>query len=274
MASLALNPDASLLPQAPPGRGVGALLALLAHGLLIAALAFSVNWKTRSSDVVMSAELWAAVPQVAAPAEAAPPPAPQPRPAPAPRKVEDPVAPTPRPDPQIAIERAKRDQQRLAAEREAEQRKAEQLKAEKAREDKRQKELAAQREAKAEEERLAKLREANLARIRGLASAAGTSPGTAAVTVAPTAGYAGRIRARIKPNIVLTGDVPGNPVAVIEVRCAPDGSILSRRIITPSGNALWDETVLRAIDRTEILPRDVDGRVPSPMTLVFPRQES
>jgi colicin import membrane protein len=27
--------------------------------------------------------------------------------------------------------------------------------------------------------------------------------------------------------------------------------------------------VLRALDRTEILPRDVDGRVPSPMLLDF-----
>jgi colicin import membrane protein len=31
----------------------------------------------------------------------------------------------------------------------------------------------------------------------------------------------------------------------------------------------WDETVLRAIDRTEVLPRDVDGRVPSTMVIAF-----
>ena len=31
----------------------------------------------------------------------------------------------------------------------------------------------------------------------------------------------------------------------------------------------WDDAVLRAIDKTEVLPRDVDGRVPSSMTIDF-----
>jgi colicin import membrane protein len=31
----------------------------------------------------------------------------------------------------------------------------------------------------------------------------------------------------------------------------------------------WDDAVLRALDKTEVLPRDVDGRVHTPLTLVF-----
>jgi hypothetical protein len=31
--------------------------------------------------------------------------------------------------------------------------------------------------------------------------------------------------------------------------------------------------VLRAIDRTATLPRDIDGRIPPTMILVFPRRE-
>ena len=142
--------------------------------------------------------------------------------------------------------------------------------------------LAEQREAKALEERLAKAREENLKRMLSQAGAAapgsggataGSGGGQAERDAAPSPAYAGRIKARIKPNILLTADVPGNPVAEVEVKCAPDGTIVGRRISKPSGNAAWDETVLRAIDRTGSLPRDIDGRIPATMILVFPRQE-
>ena len=63
--------------------------------------------------------------------------------------------------------------------------------------------------------------------------------------------------------------MPAAISAEVEVRAAPDGTIVGRRLVKPSGNAIWDDAVLRAIDRTEALPRDVDGRVPSPMTLIF-----
>jgi len=61
----------------------------------------------------------------------------------------------------------------------------------------------------------------------------------------------------------------GNPSATVEVRVAPDGTIVGRKLVTSSGVAAWDETVLRAIDKTEVLPRDVDGRVPPTITIAF-----
>jgi colicin import membrane protein len=81
--------------------------------------------------------------------------------------------------------------------------------------------------------------------------------------------YAGRINARIKPNIVFTGTPTGNWVATVEVRCAPDGKILSRKVLMPSGSAAWNEAVLRAIDRTAVLPRNEQGKVPAVIQLVF-----
>ena len=84
-----------------------------------------------------------------------------------------------------------------------------------------------------------------------------------------TSGYAGRIKARIKPNIVLTASLDGNPAATVEVRVAPDGTIVGRKLVTSSGSAAWDDTVLRAIDKTEVLPKDVEGRVPPQMTITF-----
>jgi colicin import membrane protein len=124
---------------------------------------------------------------------------------------------------------------------------------------------------KKDEARQAAIREANL---RRMLKEAGTSDdpaaaGTAARTSGPSSGYAGRIKARVKPNIVLTATIAGNPLAVVEVKVAPDGTIVGRRLVTKSGSAAWDETVLRAVDKTEVLPKDTDGRVPPTILIEF-----
>ena len=292
----ALARDA-LLPRADARLGLGALLALLAHGGLVGALALGLNWRLPQPDVLASAELWAAVPQVAAPA---PTPAPTPPPAPPERRPE-PAPPKPVPpkpveadrDAEIALEKAaKRKKEQQAARETAEREKRAQEKAlllKKAAEDKRladEKIAQRQRQAALEDQRkqaqeaalqdanTAKLREENLKRMLGQAGATGAAnaTGNAARDAAPSAAYAGRIKARIKPNIVLTQEVVGNPIAEVEVRCAPDGSIVGRRIVKTSGNPVWDDTVLRAIDRTAKLPLD-NGQILPTMILVFPRQE-
>ena len=82
----------------------------------------------------------------------------------------------------------------------------------------------------------------------------------------------GRIEARIRPKITTPGEIAGisgNPAAEVEVRCSPDGTILSRKLVKSSGVKAWDDAVLKAIDKTETLPRDVDGRVPSPLVISF-----
>jgi colicin import membrane protein len=83
------------------------------------------------------------------------------------------------------------------------------------------------------------------------------------VDAAPSRGYAGRLVAAIKPNIVFPGERPNTPAAEVEVRATATGTILARRLVRSSGNREWDQAVLRAIDRTERLPTDIDGRVPS-----------
>jgi colicin import membrane protein len=111
----------------------------------------------------------------------------------------------------------------------------------------------------------------NLKRMSGLAGATGgaNAKGSALQSSGPSASYAGRIRARIKPNIVFTDEIVGNPLADVEVRLAPDGTIVSRKLSKSSGDKAWDEAVLKAIDKTEVLPRDVDGRIISPLTIGF-----
>ena len=269
-------------PQKLPGMRSGLALAIAAHVLLLIALAWSVHWKSSEPEGVV-AELWSAVPQTAAPRVEAPQPQPQPRPTPPPPVVQ-PAPPTPaRPDAQIAIERerAAREKARQeeleraeAARKAAELKKredAKKLEAERQRlaDEAEKKKLAEQ--AKKDEARQAAIREANLKRMMKEAGGSDDplASGNAARTAGPSAGYAGRIKARIKPNILLAAPIEGNPAATVEVRVAPDGTIVGKKLVTASTSKQWDETVLRAIDKTEVLPKDVDGRVPPTIVIEF-----
>ena len=275
------------MPQTAQRTGPALGLALCAHVLLIAALAFGVNWRN-SEPTSLAAELWSAVPQAAAPRAVE---VPTPPPRPEMRKPEPVVKPEPAPkpqaalpDPQIAIEKAKREEaKREQAEEAARQKKAAEKadKAQRTKDELAQKKLADEKLAKekaakdkteqADAAKQAAAREANLKRMQGLAGATGgpADTGTALRSSAPSANYAGRIMARIKPNIVFGDPIDGNPVATVEVRLAPDGTITGKRLVKSSGVKAWDDAVLRAIERTEILPRDTDGRVRSPFEIDF-----
>ena len=54
-------------PPEPEGSGKSFSLAILAHVLLVAALAWGVSWHTQDNTSGVEAELWSAVPQEAAP---------------------------------------------------------------------------------------------------------------------------------------------------------------------------------------------------------------
>ncbi len=284
------------------------LIAGVAHAMLFLALGLATAWKTQPQTVQAEAELWSAVPQAAAPRlQEPPPPPPEPErqevlpPPPAPPR----PAPAPAPEPdnslrdaQIALEKKKLEEkkkkeaedkaakdkaakEKAAKEKAAQEKLAQEAKEQekkkaaekaKAEEKKRQQEQATKAaQDKANEARTEALRQENLQRMQGMAGASGgpNATGTALKSSGPSATYAGRLVGRIKPNITYPGDVVGNPRAEVEVRVAPDGMIQSRRIVQSSGNKAWDEAVLRAIDKTEVLPKDTDGRVPPVIVLGF-----
>ncbi|MES1979277.1 MAG: cell envelope integrity protein TolA [Pseudomonadota bacterium] len=266
-----------------PPRDAGSMrafgFALLAHALLIAALTWGVNWKRTDQSVAFEAEIWSAVPQAAAPKLVEPPPPPPPEPAP--KQPEVKAAP-PTPNVDIALEQEKK-RKLLQQQKEREELQAKKDREQKAKEDQARK-LAAQQDAKKlEDQKLAKQREQDkqaqtttakqreeaLKRMMGLAGASGASEstGTARQSSGPSQGYGARVRAAVKPNIVFADDVSGNPIAEVEVRTSSNGTIISQRLVKSSGNAAWDEAVIKAIIRTGTMPRDVDGRVPSAMVL-------
>jgi len=276
-------------------------MAAAAHVLLFVALGLVTRWTTQPQVVTAEAELWSDVPQQAAPPlvepERTPPPEPEPAkpepPQPAPRPAPQPEPEVQKRDAEIALKKQKEEEKKKALEKEkaeklrkdklekekAEKEKAEKekklkeqkLKEEKAKEEKEREKKKAEDKKKADEARAEAMRKENLKRMQGLAGASGgeNSTGNALKSSGPSASYAGRLVARIKPNITYPGDVVGNPRAEVEVKVGADGTILSRRIVQSSGNKAWDDAVLRAIDKTEVLPRDTDGRVPPVMVLGF-----
>ncbi len=263
---------------APPREGhwlgpVG--LALLAHGLLVAALTWGVGWKQDVETPVFEAELWARLPVQAAPQEQAPPP-PPPAPSPALKAEPRPAPPPPGPsEAEIATQRAQKKKDEAQKRAEIDQAAEKKAAADKATADKKrlqEQKLAAEKKAadeKRAQEDAERQRQENIRRMLGQAGASGgpQATGSAAQSAGPSPGYGARVAARIKPNVVFTDTISGNPRAVVEVRTLPDGTIVGRRIVKSSGNADWDEAVLKAIDRTASLPRDTDGRVPSTLEI-------
>jgi colicin import membrane protein len=254
----------SLLPQPPGGMAPGAALALVVHVGLIAALSLSVDWRMRAPEIV-SAELWASLPQFAAPkaeeVPAAPAPAPPPAaPAPAPQ-----ATPAPAREAQIATERAEK---KAREEREATER-AERTK--KQRELEEQKKREAAEAKKAEDERVARLRDEQMKRMLGSLQGSGSpqASGSAEQDAAPSQDYVNRLIAKLRSNVRFKYEGSGNPAVEIEVHAAAGGTITSRRIVKASGVPEWDEAALRAIDRTGSLPRQADGRVPPSLIVTF-----
>ena len=275
----------------PPTKGLprAFALAIVAHGLLLLVLTLGVQWKRDPVPVTVEAELWSAVPVQAAPLASPEPPAPDPIRIPKP--VIAPAAPiAPEPDPSIAVAQEKvrlqKEKQLLQEKLEQEKRQKDALLTKKIAEAKEAQEnreralrdkLAQQKVTQAEQQRtqtaksdadakkLADLRQQQIDRMNRLAGqTAGTgapeSTGTTKQSSGPSASYAGRIAARIKPNITYTELLTGNPTADVEVRTSPDGTIFSRKLVKSSGIKSWDEAVLNAIDKTEKLPPDTDGR--------------
>jgi colicin import membrane protein len=294
-----------LVPRPEPGVLRAFSLAIVVHLLLAAALTWGVSWKSSDPTISFEAELWSNVQQEAAPALEAPPPppptppTPEPEPVPVPTPAPPPPPPPPAkvetlPDPDIALA-----QEKLRKQKDAEAKKkalALAEKQEKARQEKeKEKELAqakvkaaakAAAQAKVDAQKLAaqkaqeakkqaaadaKFRQDNIARMNAQIGATGApdAKGSALQSSGPSASYGGKVRARVRPNVIFTEDIAGNPVAEVEVRTTLDGTITSQRLVKSSGNKAWDDAVMTAIIRTATMPRDTDGRVPTPLIISF-----
>jgi colicin import membrane protein len=239
-----------VLPSRENGRDRMLSVAFTAavHLLLVAALFFGVQWKS-SSPASVEVELWDSVP---APRPMPPPPPPETKPEPKPEPPPPPpkVEPKPEPKPDIAVKEEKKKKPEPPKKEEAKKPEPkkpepprpsfdEELKREQQQFDQQRRLQQQQARADAEMRALAEARaeQAAASRNRGLAD------------------YAGKIRGKIRGNIVLPQAIQGNPEALFEVTQLPSGEVISVRMKKSSGNPNLDTAIERAILKSSPLPK-------------------
>jgi len=225
-----------------PALGPSLALSALAHTILILVLFLGVRFQSSAPEVV-EVELWQPPPP-APPApvveqpKAPPPPPPVVKPEPEPEVKKPDIAlpekPKPKPKPEPKVEKKpppkpqpKRD---LAFEK--------MLKEQAARE---QQQLAAQEQERQMRELIARQQAAALSKA--------------------LATWSDRIRSKVRGNIILPRDIPGNPEAIFDVALLPSGEVLTVRKRKSSGHAGYDDAVERAIWKSSPLPLPDDRSV-------------
>ncbi|HZZ06735.1 cell envelope integrity protein TolA [Paraburkholderia sp.] len=127
----------------------------------------------------------------------------------------------------------------------------------------------AQADAAAQAKKLDAERRARLAQMQGSAgesssgnglAKSGTGSGSGGTATSP--GYADKVRRVVRPNISWGGETEGLET-VISVRCSPTGTLLDAQISRSSGNQAWDDAALRAVQRSNPMPQDIDGKTPT-----------
>jgi colicin import membrane protein len=254
--------------QRSPGRAPAIALAVLVHLALLAVLVFSLRWQSSPAEPV-SAELYAPsnaapapkpLPPQVEPTPQPPVPTPTPTPEPAPQPAPPPpvVAPPP-PDTRaadLAIKAAKDEtrrrqeaQQRALAEKQEHDRKeAERKQAEdKQRAD--DKRLADTRARQQQETNALLAQAANEAQARTVAAQRSAAQDSA------QRDWLARIQAKVRGNVILPGDLSGNPQAEFDVTELPTGEIIDVKLRKSSGVPAYDDAVQRAILKSSPLPR-------------------
>lgn len=224
--------ESPILPPAnKAGKRISIALAIAVHLLLAGFLFYGVRWQTKATDVV-EVELVRAAPEPAVVAPAVPP-APTIEPPRPPEPKPEPKSVPPPPKPDIAI----KDKEKPKPPPKVEPKPRvnpfdEQLK----REDE---QLTQRKNADSAAQELAEMKAAQAAAARNKA----------------IADYLGRIRSKIRGNIVLPPEIKGNPEAVFDVTQLPSGEILTVRLKRSSGHAALDAAIERAILKSSPLPK-------------------
>lgn len=210
-----------------------AVLAAAVHILLFAVLVFGVSWQSRAPQSV-SVELWDLQPQPAPKVEPVPEAKRAPDPVPEVKPVPKPEAkPAPPPAPKkvdIVVEKEKKPAPKEAPPVKLDL--AKQMKDQLARE------LETVQRERERSEVLSQFK-----------------PSAAPPSATVNAGYANRIRQKIKPHISVPPDIAGNPEAIYDVEQLPTGEVLSAKLRKSSGNRAYDDAVERAILKASPLPR-------------------
>lgn len=261
MRDLALN-----RPQ--PGKWQSAALAAGMHLLLGLFLFYSVRWQT-SQPAAVQVELVGSLPPIEAPVRPPPPP-----PEPVVERQPEPVVEPPPPKPDIALKEPPKPKTPPKVEPKPEPPKPVEKKPEPKPEPKVEKKpepkVPPKPDNRLEQELQDKLLKESLAREsadqmrRQAAQEADLMAKLAADGARSKARetWAGRISAKVKPNVVVPPGASGNPEAVVAISLLPDGSVVGEpRLRQSTGNAALDAAILRAIVKSSPLPKPEDPAV-------------
>jgi len=222
-----------------PGKVPSVVLAVLVHVLLAAFLFFGVRWQSKQPEAVM-VELWNSPPAPAVEqlvAQPEPPPKPEIKPEIKPEpKVEKAVEP---PKPDIALEKKKEPKKELPK-KEAPKKEPPKLNLD------RSKDIRAQADRDLTDLRATLEKERILDQMKREA---------AILAAKADAAYVGKLKGKIKSNIVLPPDIAGNPEAIFDVVQLPTGEVMSVKLRKSSGHKAYDAAVERAILKSSPLPR-------------------
>jgi colicin import membrane protein len=220
-----------------PGKLPSAVLAVLVHVLLAVFLFFGVHWQSKQPEAVI-VELWESPPapvaeKVEPKPEIKPEPIPEPKPEvkPEPKAVEKAVEP---PKPDIALEKKK------------EIKKEPPKKPEPKLNPDRGKDIRAQLERETATLRQQTEKDRILDQMKRE---------TAMFAAKADAAYIGKLKGKIKSNIVLPPDIAGNPEAIFDVVQLPTGEVMSVKLRKSSAHKAYDDAVERAILKSSPLPR-------------------
>jgi len=169
----------------------------------------------------------------------------------------------PKPEPKVEPKPVLPSKADLALKEKQEQERRKQEQAERERKDQEAKAVA-KREAEKkqkDEQRVAEARERQAREAEALKAQAERERVATQRAAADTAkakldaDYKRRIQAKIRGNVNLPPDIPGNPEAIFEVVQLPTGEILDAQLRKSSGVRAYDEALHRAILRSSPLPQ-------------------
>lgn len=241
----------------PQARRTWAVWAsLLAHGLLLLALMFSVSWRSEP-EAILQAELWGELP----PMPEAPSPQPEPAPvdAPTPPATTPPVTSTPDPDPQaLAVERVKPPKKEVKAVEKVEKPASPKAVTKQPK--------PADTQAKLQEKRTAELARLNQLSAQNGAVKLGTPQQGSASGL--SAQWKGKLKSCVQPHLRYSDPTGANPKVEIDVQLLPSRTPVGTKIIKSSGNPAFDAAVERAILRCDPFPTDTQP-LPSSLNIVY-----
>ena len=97
-------------------------------------------------------------------------------------------------------------------------------------------------------------------------STSNTKSKPSSTTPSLSSSYKEKIKASVMSN---ASEQPNAGPVSVKIKSRPDGKILAKQLIRSSGDPDWDNAILQAIDKTEKLPTDIDGRTPTTMVVIF-----